>query len=68
MARAGVAGAKLTVRHAKTDDLIEGLTHTLKDTDLVILRESEGTDRHDLLAHLREDITAPALVVLEVEA
>ena len=68
VARAGVAGAKLTVRHAKTDDLIEGLTHTLKDTDLVILRESEGTDRHDLLAHLREDITAPALVVLEVEA
>ncbi len=66
VARAGLT-AEMTVQHAETDNLVEGLTSTLNKSDLVILRETEGTDRHDLLAHLRDDIEAPALVVLEVE-
>ena len=66
VARAGLT-AEMTVQHADTDDLVEALTGTLNDSDLVILRETEGSNRHDLLAHLRNDIEAPALVVLEVE-
>ena len=68
MARAGIGNAAITVQHAGTDKLIEALEDNLKPTDLIILRESEGTDRHDLLASLRKDIEAPALVVLETEA
>ena len=67
VARAGISSAKIEVKHAKTNDLIEGLTAEVSDSDLVILRESEGSNRHDLLAHLREDIEAPALIVLEME-
>ena len=66
VARAGLT-AEMTVQHAETDDLVEALTGTLNESDLVILRETEGSNRHDLLAHLRDDIEAPALVVLEVE-
>ena len=66
VARAGLT-AEMTVQHAETDDLVEALTGTLNESDLVILRETEGSNRHDLLAHLRNDIEAPALVVLEVE-
>ena len=67
VARAGIDSAELSVKHAGTDQLVGALNDTLSDTDLVILRESEGTDRHALLDHLREDVNAPALVVLEIE-
>jgi amino acid transporter/RNA-binding protein YhbY len=65
VARAGISSPDLTVRHAGTDHLIEALEQELQTTDLIILREREETDRYDLLDHLRDDIEAPALIVLE---
>lgn len=67
VARAGISTAELMVEHSKTDDLIGALKSTVTNTDLIILRETEGSDRHDLLKHLRNDIEAPALLVLERE-
>ncbi|CAH1002016.1 hypothetical protein LEM8419_02931 [Neolewinella maritima] len=68
VARAGIGSAELTVRHAESKQLTEALQAEVSDTDLIVLRESEGANRHDLLAHLRDDITAPALIVLEMES
>jgi amino acid transporter len=65
VARAGISRLELTVRHAGTGNLIDSLHHEMKENDLIILREREETDRYDLLDHLRDDIAAPALIVLE---
>ena len=66
VARAGIDRARIEVEHAGTDRLVDAVDAALRDTDLIILRESEGIDRHDLLATLRKEIDAPALVVLEM--